>query len=223
MDTLTTFKVINKDPRRAEGYRIQVEDLLDVRNYKFAQIADGGGVGGSGSAAMGYRVDPDGFVTFPKIGRLYVLGMTRKEATVKVQQLYQASQLVDPLIDVVLVGQMVTVLGEVSEPGVYALERDNISLVEILGKARGFTERVAPKTLRIIRGDGPNPETIYVNLSNIGAIATKDILLQNKDVIYVGADERIVRYQRTQTGWSAIQSLVLVFSSILVLYTTFVK
>ncbi len=129
----------------------------------------------------------------------------------------------DPLIDVSLIAPKITILGEVQRQGSYPLNRENVSLIEIIGLAGGLTEKANPKNLKIIRGDKADPETIYVNLENIQVLTNPKIRLQNNDIIYVDSDQRIAKYEKSQSGFGIFQSVVLVISTGLLIFTSFFK
>ncbi len=224
-DTLRYTKVVNSHAPASDVYRIQVDDILSVRNTLIEQIDGGGGSQGgqSGGGSQGFHVEADGNILLPKIGLVHVQGLTRKEATDLIQGKYRDKQLVDPVIDVSVLNPRVTVLGEVSNPGVYFLDRENVSLVEILGQAGGFSPKSEPSSLKIIRGDKADPEVIYVNLRNLSSLAQPKITLQNHDVIYVEPDKRLAAYEKSQTFFSIFQSVLVVLSTGLLVYTTFFK
>jgi polysaccharide export outer membrane protein len=228
-DTLQYVHVVNPKSPGSDVYRIQSYDVLSVRNIKIEQIESGSGGSQSsqsaqqGSGTEGFRVEVDGNVNLPIIGQVYVKGLTRKEATDKIQGMYKMSYLKDPVIDVSVIAPKVTILGEVQSQGTYILQRENVSLVEIIGNAGGLTQRADPKTLKIIRGEKSNPEIIYVNLGKIESLASPKMVLQNNDVIYVEADKKYNKYEKSQSGFGIFQSVFVIISTGLLVFTTFFK
>jgi polysaccharide export outer membrane protein len=229
-DTLRTVRQINGNAGAYTPYRIQPEDRLNIRNSTYEQIAEGGNesgggsVSGRGSSSAGFRVEADGFVNLPAIGRVNVLGLTRKEATDKISRLYKDSLLTDKsVIDVSVLDPRVTILGEVANQGTYYLDRENVSAVEILGMAGGLTQHGDPRSMKIVRGDKANPEVIYVNLQSMQSLAAQSITVQNKDIIYIGSDKRFRDYEKKQSSFSVFQSLLLLVSTGLVIYTSVFK
>src|ERR1700759_507092 len=63
-------------------YKIQPQDILQVRNLQNISFITGDGSNGSsggqtGSSAQTYQVEEDGTVALPVIGRVPVVGLTR--------------------------------------------------------------------------------------------------------------------------------------------------
>jgi polysaccharide export outer membrane protein len=190
-DTIKQVYVVN-DQGIESAYRIKTNDLLAVRNLQnkyFGGTGTGGvatGITVDAKTITSYEVEPDGNVNLPAIGKVAVIGLTRREAASKIQDLYKDSVLNQPIIELSIVNLKVTVLGEFSKQGNFLLEGDNTTLIDIIGEAGGITKNADPKTLKIIRGNRSNPEIIYVNLNDINSLAaSKKLVLQNNDIIYL--------------------------------------
>ncbi|KLT66615.1 polysaccharide biosynthesis/export family protein [Pedobacter sp. BMA] len=197
-DTIKQVYVVNDQGISDAYYKIKVEDKLAVRNVQNpefgassgagsqtsgAATGTGGATGGTSSNVLSYPVEPDGMVNLPAIGKLAVVGLTKREAAIKIQDAYKSKLLKDPIIELTVVNLKVTLLGEFGKQGNFYLERDNINLIEMIGEAGGITKNADPKTLKIIRGDRSHPELIYVNLTDINSLASKKLTLQNNDII----------------------------------------
>ena len=72
------------------------------------------------NSITGYTVDPFGYIDFPVIGKIYVQGLTRSEATEHIKNLLiQSNQVKDPVVTIEFMNLGFSVLGEVSRPGRY--------------------------------------------------------------------------------------------------------
>jgi len=190
-DTIKQVYVVNDQGISDAYYKIRVADLLAVRNVQnpeFGSMASVGtssysSVSGVSQNVLSYPVEPDGMVNLPAIGRVEVLGLTRREAGIKIQDIYKQKLLKDPIIELTVVNLKVTLLGEFGKQGNFLLEKDNTSLIDIIGEAGGITKTADPKSLKIIRGDRAHPEIIYVNLTDINSLASKKLILQNNDLV----------------------------------------
>jgi polysaccharide export outer membrane protein len=231
-DTLRYVGVVNSKSPSSDTYRIQAYDILSIRTIKIDQIESGGNSQSTQQSSQnssdqdGFRVEDDGNVNLPVVGKVTVLNLTRKEATEKIQQLYKQAYFnnsTNSIIDVSVMAPKVTVLGEVGQQGLYVLNNEHTSLVEILGLAGGMTSKADSKNLKIIRGDKSNPEIIYVNLENLQSLANSKLFLQNKDVIYVSTDKRFGKYEKSQSGFGIFQSVFVLISTSLLIFTTFFK
>ena len=224
-DTIKHVYVVNDQGLGDIYYRIKVNDVIAVRNLQDQEFgAVGGNTANRGGGAndanvITYPVDNDGTVNLPAIGRVSIVGLTRKEATAKLQQIYEKDQLKKPIIEVSIVNVKVTLLGEFSNQGNYLLERDNTNLIEIIGQAGGITKEADPKTLKIIRGDKARPETIYVNLNDINSLASKKLILQNNDIIVIQPTKSVVLGQKLQSFNNIVQPLLVVINLAVLIFT----
>ena len=131
-----------------------------------------------------FLVNYDGTVTLPIIGRTMLVGLTRLEAAQRLETLY-SKYIINPIIDVSIVNLSVSVLGEVKMPGTYKLDKENTNLVEVLAMAGGATEFGKVYKVKIIRGNLKSPQIIEVNLGEASSLKRTDIIIQDKDIIYV--------------------------------------
>lgn len=223
-DTIKHVYVVNDQGLGDIYYRIKVNDVVAVRNLQNQEFGavgtpTGNSANASDAGAITYPVDNDGTVNLPAIGRVPIVGLTRKEATLKLQQIYEKDQLKKPIIEVSIVNVKVTLLGEFSNQGNYLLERDNTNLIEIIGQAGGITKEADPKTLKIIRGDKSRPETIYVNLNDINSLASKKLILQNNDIIVIQPTKNVVLSQKLQSFNNIVQPLLVVINLAVLIFT----
>ncbi|MGY3053539.1 polysaccharide export outer membrane protein [Pedobacter sp. UYEF25] len=232
-DTIKQVFVVNDKGLGDLHYKIKTDDLLAIRNVQNAEfgasaIVSSSTLGssaintsstGGASTALSYPVEPDGMVNLPAIGKVAVAGLTRGEAAAKVQEIYSQKLLKDPIIELSVVNLKVTLLGEFGKQGNYLLEKDNTSLIDILGEAGGITKNADPKSLKIIRGDRSNPEIIYVNLSDINSLASKKLILQNNDIIVLQQTKNAVSSDRLQSFNNIIQPLLVVVNLAVLIFT----
>ncbi|HEY0896663.1 MAG TPA: SLBB domain-containing protein, partial [Sphingobacteriaceae bacterium] len=151
-------------------------------------------------------------------GTLPIAGMSRKEASYKIQSLYKQTLLKDPIIDISVINLKVTVLGEFTRQGNFLLEKENTSLIDIIGEAGGITSRANPKSLKIIRGDRLNPEIIYVNLKDINSLSNPKLILRNNDIIYMEPQGIYGTGERVQNFSTILQPVLLILNTALIIY-----
>lgn len=225
-DTLKQVYVINDQGIGDLYYRIKANDQLAVRNLQNqefgaigAAVAQTSGGSGNGSGVQSYSVDLDGKVNLPAIGKVEIAGLTRREAAIKLQSLYKEKLLKDPIIEVNVVNLKVTLLGEFARQGNFLLEKDNTTLIDIIGEAGGISKAADPKTLKIIRGDRANPELIYVNLNDINSLASKKLILQNNDIIYLQTTKSAALAEKMTSINNLVQPLLVVINVALLILT----
>lgn len=209
------------------NYRIKAQDILQIRNLQnINYIIDNAPItttspsgGGTNSAGQTYQVEEDGYVALPVIGRVQVAGLTRQEATKKIEELYRGSLLKDPIIEVKIVNLKVIILGEVKNPGNFPLVKDKTTLVEVIGEAGGLTNRADVRTIEIIRGSQTNPVITRVDLNNITTLTDPATILQNDDIIYVAENTRAARTDNLQNFTTVVQPVLLAISTLILIFT----
>ncbi|MCZ4221818.1 polysaccharide biosynthesis/export family protein [Pedobacter rhodius] len=232
-DTIKQVYVVNDQGISDGYYKIKVSDQLAIRNVQNKEFGAGNQVIGATSIgsstgntlsgninnALSYPVDLDGQVNLPAIGKVNVLGLTRRAAALKIQELYAKQLLRDPIIELSIVNLKVTLLGEFSRQGNFLIERENTTLIEIIGEAGGINKTADPKTLKIIRGDRTHPEIIYVNLNDINSLASKKLILQNNDIIVLQQTKGSALSEKLNSFNSIIQPLLVVVNLGVLIFT----
>jgi polysaccharide export outer membrane protein len=221
-DTIKQVYVVNDQGLGDTYYKIKVDDHIAITNLQNREFGSSSGDKSASLSVVSYPVDADGTVNLPAIGKIPLAGLTRREATVKLQKIYAEKLLVDPIIEVSVVNVKVTLLGEFGKQGNYLLERDNTTLIDILGEAGGITKTADPKSLKIIRGDRAKPEIIYVNLNDINSLASKKLILQNNDIIVLQPTKSSATSEKLQSINNVIQP-VLVVINLAILILSFTK
>ena len=136
------------------------------------------------------QVDPSGMISLPLVGSVKASGLTLPQLKEKI--VIQLSRyFVDPKVDISLSelsSHNVYVLGEVASPGAFILDR-NISALEAISKAEGFTKDANQEAVLLVRAKGGQAEVVALNLdiqemAEAGK-AIQNIHMKNKDILYV--------------------------------------
>ncbi len=122
-------------------------------------------------------IDANGEVNLPQIGKVKLEGMTIANAEKQLKEIY-SKQIQNPILSLRILSNQVTVLGEVQRPGTYVFHTDYTRLVDMIGKANGFTDYAKTTEIKIIRGT----ETIKVDLTSA---ASNEMTVLPRDVIYI--------------------------------------
>jgi polysaccharide export outer membrane protein len=229
-DTISKVYVVNDHGMSDVYYKIKINDFIAIKNVQNKEFgATNTTQTGTGATlsntqngvqyANSFQVEPDGKVNLPAIGKVEIAGLTRKEAALKVQTIYAENLLKDPIIELSLVNLKVTLLGEFNKQGNFFLEKDNVNLIDIIGEAGGISKNADPKTLKIIRGDRANPEIIYVNLGDINSLASKKLILQNNDIIYIQGTKNSALTDKLQGFNNILQPLLVVVNLGVLIFT----
>lgn len=118
-------------------------------------------------------VDDRGTIDVPKHGSMSVEGLSIPELKDSLKLIY-SKWILNPVVDVKILNKEVSVLGEVRNPGVIKLEKDCMSLLEVISRCGGFEFYANMKHVKIIRQEGP-----HVRMANINLSQSKDYLMQN--------------------------------------------
>ena len=73
-----------------------------------------------------YTVDEEGYIDFPILGKLYVVGLRQSEVINLIESKLRG-QLVNPIVTMRFLNARVTVLGEVAKPGTYTLNNGRMT------------------------------------------------------------------------------------------------
>jgi polysaccharide export outer membrane protein len=143
-----------------------------------------------------YRVDSDGYITFPMINRVTATGLTPAELQDRIRTMLASGYIRNPQVRVEVEGyksQSIIVGGEVRSPGKIPMT-GTMTLIEALAAAGSPTSSAASEVIVSRQKRGPNGvipnenevEIIRVNLKEIQlGRAGRDIQLQDGDIINV--------------------------------------
>ncbi len=165
--------------------RLGTGDLVEVNVYNVPELSTKA------------RVSNSGDVYLPLVDYVHVGGLTLEEAqTLIAKRLSDGGFVRSPHVTIFVdesSSQGVTILGEVSKPGIYPNLGDH-KLYEIVSEAGGFTQNAA-KRVSIIRRNQPLPLNVALpkNLaddlsSNVDIMAGDTINVPRAPVIYVVGD-----------------------------------
>ena len=163
-------------------YQLGPNDILSIEFYNNAELS---------KEAV---VLPDGNISYPLIGTVYVKGKTVTEAAEVIRQKF-LKYFKKPMISVSLSQyyhyysdvqkSKIGVIGEVNRPGTYAYS-ERIRLSKYLADAGGLTDD-AGFECTVIRQEEENYQPIQINLKKIlqGQDRSEDIIILENDMIYI--------------------------------------
>ncbi len=137
----------------------------------------------------GMKVRPDGRITYPYAGEIFVAGMSPADLDSTITEKF-SEIVIDPHITVIVrefTPQKIYVLGEVGNPGNYEYVRD-MTLMQALAVGNGYTRDARKSNVLVIRRVGEN-RIVGIEV-DIDAILSKndfsvDVPLQPYDIVYV--------------------------------------
>jgi len=126
-----------------------------------------------------YLVDLQGVAKFPMIGEIKLEGLTLRQAEDVIQKEYQ-NFFKEPFALLSYANKRVVVLGA---PGgqVIPLTNQNVTLVEILGLAKGIDNLAKAQNIRVLRKD----QVFLIDMSTIEGYKNGNLLIEPGDIIYI--------------------------------------
>ncbi len=182
--------------------RIQRDDRLEItvscKNPELAVpfnvspgtygISDAGQATTSGRRDAGqyYRVDNDGDINFPVLGKLYVAGLTIPEASDLIRQkIIDGNFIKDPIVTIEFRNFRYTVLGAANSNGTYTANGDRITLLEALAQAGDLAPNADLGKIAVIREEGSTRQVYTVDIRNSDIFNSPAYYLAQNDIVYV--------------------------------------
>ncbi len=182
-------------------YRIKAGDKLLIHNLNWSSelFPDPNQMKTTGGAGSGYEavVRADGSINLPEIGLLPVAGRTRQAVADTLSTLYR--DLRNPLFEVSITNLRVKVLGSVNAQGIVVLDKDFLTLGEILARSGGIKYAEASNVIQVIRSEGTQQQVIEYDFQDLGNPLIINQNIYDNDIVYVPPSRgsiRSVRYQR---------------------------
>lgn len=201
-----TQKILN-----ALDTKIQPIDLLSITvstlNPESNLLFNSGVLSSIGSSAgqgnapsqlnQGYRVDNNGEINFPILGKVQLAGLTLEEATDKMVQLLE-KEARNPIVNIKIMNFRITVVGEVKNPSTIPVPSEKINIIEAIGLAGDLTPFGKRENILLMREVGEERTTVRLNLNDKAILNSPYFYLQQNDIIYVEPDK--ARALQTNTG-----------------------
>jgi polysaccharide export outer membrane protein len=174
----------------APAYQIVSGDILKIAVFKNADLS------------VDARVNEQGSISYPLVGSVQVAGLTLPAAERKIAQLLKDGGFVlNPQISILLtqgLGNLVSVIGEVNNPGRYSTETSGGRLSGMLAAAGGVS--ATGGDLAVVTGTrGGKPFRREVDIVKMGMGSTADdVELYGGDTLFVGRAAMFYIYGQVQ-------------------------
>ncbi|WP_159634853.1 polysaccharide biosynthesis/export family protein [Sphingobacterium composti Ten et al. 2007 non Yoo et al. 2007] len=158
-----------------------------------------------------YAIDNNGFIDFPKLGKIKLAGKTRTEA-IDYLRTEVSKYIVSPGISMEIRNFRVTILGEVKSPGTYPINNDRITLLEAIGLAGDLTINGVRKNVLVVREQNGVKSEYRVDLTSRNALNSPVFYLAQNDVVYVepnGARIQSSKYTQNTSIFVSVASIVI--------------
>jgi polysaccharide export outer membrane protein len=136
----------------------------------------------------GYRVDKDGNINFPVVGKVNLKGLTIEQAQYTlVNKLNHYVK--NPIVNMQFLNFRITVIGEVNNPATFNIPNEQINLLEALGMAGDLTAYGKRENILVIREMDGKRSIVRININNRDILNSPYFYLKQNDVIYVEPDK----------------------------------
>ncbi|WP_152267608.1 polysaccharide biosynthesis/export family protein [Agriterribacter humi] len=179
--------------------------------------------GGSSPQMPGYLVNNEGNIQFPSLGQIHIEGLTKAGLALLLNEKL-TPYLMNPYCNIRFLNYKFTVLGEVSNQGVYTAPGEKVNILEALGMAGDLTPYGLKDSIMVIRETNGKRSFGNLNVSRADVLASPYYYLQQNDIVIVKAhpkkpaatDQTI---NRNRTIITTIASLVTTIAVIINLVT----
>ncbi len=213
----------NVESKYAEGKDITVkpDDVLSIvvssKNPELAMLFNLPKVqqiAGSGKSVMqsttnielaGYTISSKGTINFPVVGEIYIAGQTKEEIVKTISDALITNDLVkDPVVTVNFLNLTYSVMGEVSKPGLYNIEKNRTTILEALSNAGDLTIYGQRDKVFLTRTEKGKKITYQIDMRTSDLYNSPAYYVQQNDMIYVEPNK--VRANQSTINGNTVQS-----------------
>lgn len=168
-----------------------------------------------------YTLDEDGCIELPLTGKIEVKNLTVDQAKDKMQK--ELDKYINQTTIIVKLSNFnLTVLGEVSRPGMYKVYQSEINLFEAISMAGNMTNFAKNDEVKIIRQTDRGSEIIIVDMGQADILSSPYYFLKPNDIIYV-EPLKIKQWGFTAFPYSTVISVITMGLTMLTLYLNYKK
>lgn len=225
---------LEQELQQVDEVKIQKDDLLQIfilsqnpeatRPFNLMSLVSDMSTSSSNQDQYAYLVDANGSIDLPVLGHMKVEGLTTMQVKQQIATLLTQKNLIkDPVITVRIQNFKVSVLGEVSKPGVVEVKGERLTVLEALSKAGDLTIQGRRDHVAVIREVDGKRTVNYLDLKSKDIFNSPYYYLQQNDVVYVEPNNgKTAQYRNTQVNnvgvWlSVLSSMMSVITLIVTL------
>lgn len=146
-----------------------------------------------------YKVNAEGYINFPGIGKLKVAGLTTSEVEAMISAEIEQN-VSDAIVKVEIEGNKVTVLGEVVSPGVFVISKERLTVLEALSMAKDMTIYGRRDNVLVVRETENGEASFYrLDLTKSDIFTSPAFYLKKNDVVYVEPN----KYRKSNSSYNS--------------------
>ncbi len=203
------------EPRVKEGDRlgisIQCKNMqlaAPFNSYSFRVDQTGDAASGKLIGDGGYLVDKSGYINFPILGRLQVIGLTLDQVSEYVRKLLvEGHHIPDAVVETTITNFTIYGLGALS-PGKLTVRDGHINLLQAIAQMGDLQNRAKFDKVRVIREEDGQRMEFDVDLTTKELYESPAFNLQQNDIVYAEPRKRNNDvFGKTMTGISLAATL----------------
>ena len=173
-DDVLTIIVSAENPEVAAPY-----------NLKTVSVSNNNGLATNQANNLeNYIIDKNGEIEFPQLGKIKLAGLTRNEAVEKLKGIL-SEYITNPTVHMRIVNFKISVIGEVSSPGMHNVSGERITLLEALSLSGDLTIFGKRKNIMVIREQEGAKTVAKVDITDTNFLNSEYYYLKQNDVVYV--------------------------------------
>ncbi len=191
IDTIMNYMPLKVQPGdvlsiNVNSYNMEEAGKFNLLETRFAARSGGGG---GATDPFGYKINSEGYIEMPVIGKIYVKDLTIEEIRELVfEKISAIGYLQDVSIQIQFLTFRITILGEVNNPGTYTITNSKITILEAVGLASDLTLFSKRDDIMIIREKDGNRTYGRVDLKTKAVFQSPYYYLLPNDIVYVNPD-----------------------------------
>jgi polysaccharide export outer membrane protein len=195
------IKVSCKNPELAVPFNAQMGSY---------QISADGSVNSAGvEVNAGYRVDDEGNIVFPVLGKINVGGKTLKEVSEIIETMIEEGNYIkSPDVTIEFLNFKYTVLGAINGKGTYTVDGDKVTIIEAIAKAGDLSKNARLDRIAVIRMVDGKYEIHYNDIRTAEIFKSPTYYLQQNDIVYVEPKHK----ERNERAWQTASFAVSLIS-----------
>lgn len=173
--------------------------------------------GTGSSTTLGFLVDNDGYIQYPRVGKLKADGLTKQQLAEEIRKKLEV-ELKNPSVIIRLINFQITMLGEVAKPGPISLPSEKVTILQAIGLAGDVSIYGKKDDVVILREVDGAWEHGKVDLSSKKLFESPYYFLRQNDVVLVNPNKNKARLsdqvfnQRLGIAFSIINTIALLYN-----------
>ncbi|MFR9611755.1 MAG: polysaccharide biosynthesis/export family protein [Rikenellaceae bacterium] len=162
---------------------------------------------GTQTSDVNYRVDANGEINFPVLGKIMVEGMTRAELVEYLTREIKRD-IKDPVVTVTVTNFNITIIGDVGRPGNYTFNTEKVNVIQAFAEAGDLSTTSIRDDILLIRNINGRQNYITLDMTSKDILESEHFYLQQNDIIYVKPDVKRQGSTDAKTIWTTLLTTI---------------